>query len=109
MEALFICLTLGVIVPIYCQLILGIVLNLSEYGDNIKKSLLYKKVKLDFKFDTENNLFSLATPENLPDNMLIKYEDQGITFKEIMRFAGDDKCIYRLRTYRTTADDNINN
>ena len=63
MEALFVGVTLGVIVPIYCHSILGIVLYLSEYGDNIKKPLLYKKVKLDSKFDTENNLFSLATPE----------------------------------------------
>ena len=109
MEYYFVCFTLGAIIPIYLKALIEGVGNLYQCGGYIKNYLLYKKVKLDFEFDTENNLLSIATPENLPDNMSIKYEIQGITFKEIMRFAGDDKCIYRLRTYRTTTDDNINN
>ena len=81
-----------------------------EFGGDIKRYFLYKKVKLDFEFDTENNLLNIATPENLPKNMSIKYEIQGITFKEIMRFKDDEKGIFRLRTYKTTTtDDNINN
>ena len=73
----------------------------------LKKYFLYKKVKLDFEFDTENKLLNIATPENLPKNMLIKYEIQGITYKEIRRFEGDDKCIYRLRIYKTTTEDDV--
>ena len=79
-------------------------------AEAILKNIFYiKRQNIDFEFDTENNLLNIATPESLPDNMLIKYEDQGITYKEIMRFVGDDKCIFRLRTYKTTTDDNINN
>ena len=106
---LFIGATLGVIIPIYVGALINIGMYIYEFGRDIKKYFLYKKVRIDFEFDTENNLLNIATPENLPKNMSIKYEIQGITYKEIIRFEGDDKCIFRLRTYKTTTDDNVNN
>ena len=110
MEELFIVATLAVIVPMYIDSMTRISMCIYEFGCDIKKYFLYKKVKLDFEFDTENNLLSIATPENLPKNMTIKYEIRGITLKEIMRFKDDEKGIFRLRTYKTTTtDDNINN
>ena len=109
MEGLFIGATLGVIVPIYIGSIIRTSMCIYEFGCDIKKYFLYKKVKLDFEFDTENNLLNIATPENLPKNMSIKYENNGITYKEIVRFEGDEKCIYRLRTYKSTTEDNVNN
>ena len=106
----FVCFTLGAIIPIYLKALTEVVGNLYQCGGYIKNYLLYKKVKTDFEFDTENNLLNIATPENLPDNMIIKYEVQGIAYKEIIRFKDDEKGIFRLRTYKTTTtDDNINN
>ena len=106
---LFIGATLGVIIPIYVGALINIGMYIYEFGGDFKKYLLYNKVRIDFEFDTENNLLNIATPENLPDNMSIKYENNGITYKEIVRFEGDEKCIYRLRTYKSTTEDNVNN
>ena len=68
-----------------------------ENASYIKTSLLYKKLKLDFEFDTENNLLDIVKPEILPKKTLVKYDIDGVTYKEIVCLEGDDKCVFSFK------------
>ena len=60
---LFIGATLGVIIPIYVGALINIGMFVYEFGGDIKRYFLYKKVKIDFEFDTEINLLNIASPQ----------------------------------------------
>ena len=62
MEGLFVGATLGVIVPIYIGAIINISMYIYEFGCDIKKYFLYKKVKLDFQFDTVLLAYAVFNP-----------------------------------------------
>ena len=71
--------------------------------------MLYKKVKLDIKFETDNLVFKDVAANYLPKNTLIRYEIDGVTYKEIIRLEGDENNVFRFRSYRTTTDEDISN
>ena len=83
MEPLFVVATLGVIIPIYFEWVLGHLLYCYENAGHCRKRMLYRKVKLDIEFDTENLVFKNVTANQLPKNTLIRYEIDGVIYKEI--------------------------
>ena len=58
--------------------------------------MLYKKVKLDIKFETDNLVFKDVAANYLPKNTLIRYEIDGVTYKEIIRLEGDENMCLGL-------------
>ena len=109
MEPLFVVATLGVIIPVYFEWVLGHLLYCYENAGHCRKRMLYRKVKLDIEFDTENLVFKNVTSKQLPKNTLIRYEIDGVIYKEIIRLEGDKNDVFRFRSYRTTTDEDVSN
>ena len=93
----------------YTYSIIGISMFVSENASYYKKRMLYKKVKLDIEFDTDNLVFKNVTSKQLPKNTLIRYEIDGVVYKEIIRLEGDKNDVFRFRSYRTTTDEDVSN
>ena len=109
MESLFVSLTLGVIIPAYIKS----AVNLGFIIRDVTKEALFKcrnkKVKLDFEIDSDNSLIKNLNLNNYPRNSSLKYEIDGILYKEIIHRKYSNPDEFYLRCYRSTTNDDVNN
>ena len=114
MESLFVGATLGVLAPFYAYGQLQIIGNAYYLYPTSKQCLLirmfYRKIKLNFEFDTDNFFITQINIDNYPNDTILKYEVDGEIYKEItqVKYQG---CInyseFRLRVYKKTEEEDV--
>ena len=101
MESLFVGATVGILFPFYTYGLLQIIGNAYYLYPECKQKLIskmfYKKIKLNFEFETDNFLINQIDINNFPKKTSIKYEIGDVLYKEIIHIKRDGCSEFRLR------------
>ena len=74
--------------------------------------MFYRKIELNFEFDTDNFFITQINIDNYPNDTILKYEVDGEIYKEIIQVKYQG-CInyseFRLRVYKKTEEEDVRN